>query len=484
MRGVDTASLNKEPAPSRPSKPKNKTQKSSISRSKPEADGGDSSDSDRILAAERRPRSARQWAHSDTKLPIKLASGQVRRSDLNPSQKRENKKAAETAAEPTTRPKANGSTSTSRKRPRRRVDDDDASAPPSKLRAAPADAKAVNPALAAARAAQQDILRVDRAKQRLAFAAEKILEDPYKHISKMDTIVAPMVRSGGNPGAGGNPGTRLDEIARLAMLTQVEIFCDILPGYRVCLPGENEKNKLISKELARERRYEASLLKSYTNLVRLLLSKARRAKKSRGSKKIKKAAASDACVARCLARLLYAAHLFNLRKDVIRASTSLLGHPDAAVRKIISDGICRLFAKDVQGDATLEVVRLISASAAQQRQRVAPETLQTFLHLNLDFDLLESGQSSADRAQSSEKRSGKRGKKAGKRREAMRELDAKLARDLNESRATADPEHKRRVQTQIISHVFTTFFRVLKRFPKSNALPVVLEVRAILFFKF
>ena len=58
------------------------------------------------------------------------------------------------------------------------------------------------------------------------------------------------------------------QTARLASLSLLAVFRDILPGYRIRLPTEKEQEVVVSKEIKRLRDYESTLLRCYQ--VRLL----------------------------------------------------------------------------------------------------------------------------------------------------------------------------------------------------------------------
>lgn len=53
------------------------------------------------------------------------------------------------------------------------------------------------------------------------------------------------------------------QVARLAMLSLLAVFKDILPGYRIRLPTEKELEIPVSKEVKQTRDYEAMQLKLY-----------------------------------------------------------------------------------------------------------------------------------------------------------------------------------------------------------------------------
>jgi hypothetical protein len=53
------------------------------------------------------------------------------------------------------------------------------------------------------------------------------------------------------------------QVVRLAMLSLLAVFRDVLPGYRIRLPTEKELAMPVSKDVKRTRDYEATLLRLY-----------------------------------------------------------------------------------------------------------------------------------------------------------------------------------------------------------------------------
>ncbi len=53
------------------------------------------------------------------------------------------------------------------------------------------------------------------------------------------------------------------QVSRLAMLSLLAVFKDILPGYRIRLPTEKELEVPVSKEVKQTRDYESMQLRLY-----------------------------------------------------------------------------------------------------------------------------------------------------------------------------------------------------------------------------
>ena len=58
------------------------------------------------------------------------------------------------------------------------------------------------------------------------------------------------------------------QTARLASLSLLAVFRDVLPGYRIRLPTEKEQEMAVSKEIKRLRDYESTLLRCYQVLFK------------------------------------------------------------------------------------------------------------------------------------------------------------------------------------------------------------------------
>lgn len=62
-----------------------------------------------------------------------------------------------------------------------------------------------------------------------------------------------------------------DEVVRkLAILSQLAVFKDIIPGYRIRALTDKEKAEKVSQMVARTREWEQGLVSVYQNYLRLL----------------------------------------------------------------------------------------------------------------------------------------------------------------------------------------------------------------------
>ncbi|RKO91382.1 nucleolar complex-associated protein-domain-containing protein [Blyttiomyces helicus] len=99
--------------------------------------------------------------------------------------------------------------------------------------------------------------RLRRAKEKLADIASTIIEDPEKNIGALKVL-----RTVGDD--------KDLEIKKLAFLTQLAVYKDIIPGYRIRSITEKEESTKVSKDVKRLRQYEEGLLTNYQAYLQAL----------------------------------------------------------------------------------------------------------------------------------------------------------------------------------------------------------------------
>eukprot|EP00898_Chlorokybus_atmophyticus_P004192 jgi/Chlat1/4774/Chrsp308S00819 len=229
--------------------------------------------------------------------------------------------------------------------------------------------------------------------------------------------------------------------SRLAILSLAAVYCDICPGYRIRLPTAAELEVTVSKEVAKQRAYEAALLKGYEAYVEVLV-KAAKVEKTR------------------LAAITAIGQLTLARALVPRTDSA-----DDAVCSAACSALRRLFEADKRGDAILETVQLIAELVRTRHCVLRPESIELFDALHFDADLLTSSSDVATTSKQGATQTAKQLSKKQRRREKAkqaREIAREVQRDLRETDATQDPHEQRRLQTATLSAVFETYFRVLR----------------------
>ncbi|KAG9125943.1 hypothetical protein FRC07_005521 [Ceratobasidium sp. 392] len=116
--------------------------------------------------------------------------------------------------------------------------------------------------------------RIEAAKEQLASICQEIMAEPENSLGllrRLHTFALPQI-----PGAISQDGTQLPptpndpQIRSLALLSQLAVFKDIVPGYRIRALTEHEKAEKVSQIVQRTRDWEQGLVGVYQNYLKLL----------------------------------------------------------------------------------------------------------------------------------------------------------------------------------------------------------------------
>ena len=289
------------------------------------------------------------------------------------------------------------------------------------------------------------------AKEELARLATSINEDPEEH--------AGMFRTLGQIAASSNL-----TIKKLALATQLAVYKDVIPGYRIRPIAEVDQTEKVSKDVRRLRAFEQSLVSSYQVYVKDLAAcaKIRQERASEAVLRVKQVAIACACA------LLIAVPHFNFRGELLKILVGKL-----STTAIDADFIkCRetlesLFRNDEDGTSSLDAVGLITRMMKARDYQVDESILNTFLHLRLLSEFSSKAlQGRVDKvfADSHEGRQQSKIKKefrTKKQRKIMKERKA-VEKEFKEADATVSHEQRNRMQAETLKLVFVTYLRILK----------------------
>ncbi|TPX44216.1 hypothetical protein SeLEV6574_g04632 [Synchytrium endobioticum] len=307
----------------------------------------------------------------------------------------------------------------------------------------------------------------------LASLASAIVADPEKNIHSLKILREIAQR----------PDVKL---RKLAFLTQLTVYKDIIPGYRIRPLSEAEKSAKVSKEVKKLRTFEQMLLSQYQAYLQSLDSviNAVRKKTSKhshnGNREMDDAAqaVSLALVAiNCLAELATTATHFNFRSNVLKALVErMTDTPDSPLAEAIPkccQALQTVFQHDESGEASLEAVKMLAEGIKTRKFRVTEKVLETFLSLRLREEL-----PTISDASKQEKASRKRKRDephVSRKMKKVYKKNGELQQELKEAEAEVDKEERQKLHTETLKHVFATYFRVLKHAEDSPLLPAVLE---------
>ena len=295
------------------------------------------------------------------------------------------------------------------------------------------------------------------AKEELARIASLINEDPEEHSGAFKTLA--QIASSPN-----------STVKKLALATQLAIYKDVIPGYRIRPLAESDMTEKVSKDVRRLRGFEQGLVGSYQNYVKSL---AKHAKSSRGDVSESMAGLASVAIS-CACTLLLAVPHFNFRSDLIKILVDKLSG-----KRIDNDFVqCRetfetLFRDDEDGNPSLDAVTMLTRMMKARDYRIDETVLNTFLHLRLLSEFSSKG--SQNHIDKHPKQlplvNGKRPKfkkvfRTKKERKQEKERKA-VEKEFREADAVVNHEERDRMQAETLKLVFVTYFRILKaRAPK------------------
>ncbi|KAF9080475.1 hypothetical protein BGX23_002101 [Mortierella sp. AD031] len=311
-------------------------------------------------------------------------------------------------------------------------------------------------------------------KEEMATLAQTIIADPEANVGQLKKLRV-MAQ---------DPS---DVIKKLALLTQLAVYKDILPGYRIRPLSEKEQSVTVSKEVAKLRDYEQSLLLNYQHYLQSLekiLSQDKSGKEgeeaeaaaSKGATPsltapisaaaggddaaTKKAKADLATVAiHCMCNLLTSVTHFNFRLNLMTALIARMSRRHwSELSETCSKALKEVFTEDEAGEVSLDAVKLITKMIKSKSYLVHPNVISAFLTLRLKEEL-------PTRTNGDEENPRKRKKKEkvhiSKKNRKLLKAKKEVEVEMKEAEAVVDKEEKMRMQTETLKLVFITFAHLI-----------------------
>lgn len=266
-------------------------------------------------------------------------------------------------------------------------------------------------------------------------------------------------------------------IKKLALATQLAVYKDVIPGYRIRPLSAEDMETKVSKEVKKLRAFEQSLVTGYQGYIKEL---AKLAQSGRSGKSRDGGPSLGSIAIACACNLLTSVPHFNFRGELLKILVGKL-----STRKVDDDFVkCRetietLFKDDEDGTPSLDAVSLLTKMMKARGYRVDESVLNTFLHLRLlsEFSWKASqnhiDKPSKDDAPEAKQLKQKRVFRTKKERKIMKERKI-VEKEMVQADATVSHEERDRMQAETLKLVFVTYFRILKiRSP--NLMGAVLE---------
>jgi nucleolar complex protein 3 len=291
-------------------------------------------------------------------------------------------------------------------------------------------------------------LQIINAKEELARIASLINEDPEENIGRLKAL-SELAESENNT------------VHKLALVTQLSVYKDLIPGYRIRPHIDENKTEKVSKEVRKLRAYEQALVSGYQNYIRSLATQA----KQSGARSSEDAASLASVAISCACALLTSVPHFNFRSELIKILVDKCStkNVDKDYEKCV-EALQTLFRNDEDGNASLDAVGLITKMIKARDYRIDESILNTFLSLRLLSELaVKASHQRVDAAgeQSAVKRKFKKEFRTKRERKLIRENKA-LEKEFKEADASVSHEERDKNQSETLKLVFVTYFRILK----------------------
>ncbi|KAI1103782.1 nucleolar complex-associated protein 3 [Jackrogersella minutella] len=258
--------------------------------------------------------------------------------------------------------------------------------------------------------------------------------------------------------------SRIPAIQKLALATQLAVYKDVIPGYRIRPVAEDGPAEKLSKEVRTLRTFESSLISGYQAYVKDLTrhSKAGRHRVNEGQGQ----SISSIAIA-CACALLTAVPHFNFRGDLIKILVGKLSsssrHVDDDFNKCLQ-ALETLFKEDEDGSPAMDAVSLLSKMMKAKEYDIHESVVNLFLHLRLLSEFSHKGSTDTiDRTVDSDGKKPKSKKQFRTKRERKQIKEQKaLEKDMANADALVSHEEKERKEGETLKLVFATYFRILK----------------------
>lgn len=285
------------------------------------------------------------------------------------------------------------------------------------------------------------------AQEELAKAAMLLNENPEENISGLKT----MAKIG---------ESKIPTIRMLALMTQMAVYKDIIPGYRIRPQSEEDAaREKLSKEVRGLRQFEQALVAGYQAYIKELAQCARsQTSPVRGGQSLSNVAVTCACT------LLTSVPHFNFRTELLRIIVGKLS------RKVLNqdgakaiEALETLFRDDEEGRPSLEAVSLVTKMMKAKEFAVSENVLNLFLSLRLLSEFSgKASQHHVEQAAPTTVKKNKRVFRTKKERKSVKEQKG-LQKDMDLADALVSHEERERMQSETLKLVFATYFRILKQ---------------------
>ncbi|KAH8829176.1 nucleolar complex-associated protein-domain-containing protein [Flagelloscypha sp. PMI_526] len=259
------------------------------------------------------------------------------------------------------------------------------------------------------------------------------------------------------------------KIRKLAILSQLAVFKDIIPGYRIRELTEKEKTEKVSQMVQRTREYEQGLVGIYQNYLKSLEAE------------VKARSELAAICLQCMCVLLKDVTHFNFRINLMNCVVARLSRRSwDESSQLCLDTMIHVFKNDIVGLPSLELVQVLNRMIKERHYNVHPLVLSALFHLRLRNELGVRASNSRVEKDEMPKKNQK-----GKKKEVKQHLSKKakkvlkenkeIEKEFKEAEAQVDQEERANRQTETLKLLFVLYFQILKNPKPTSLLPAALR---------
>lgn len=306
--------------------------------------------------------------------------------------------------------------------------------------------------------------RLNKIKEEVADLASKLIEDPEENILCL-TRLRKMSES------------RNMVTCQLSMMALIPVFKSLAPTYKIRPLTDTEKREKVSKEVARLRQFEQSLISNYNfyvdNLAKLakvsLLNSQNNKKITPEQIKKGQLAAKAACEL-CLSSLRH----FNHRSEIIAIVVRRLNKKPNNTEDLEIFTKClrvlETLLKDDEenGDITFDVIRILCHSIRDKKFRVDESVINIFLSLSLleDYDP-NNNKDDSPKQKLKKKDRVHLSKKERKARKERKEIEE----EMRKAEQTITIEEREKYQAQVLKMLLALYLEILKAGSHTSSTP-------------
>lgn len=293
--------------------------------------------------------------------------------------------------------------------------------------------------------------QVVEAKEELARIAALVNEDPEEHIRSLKTLT-------------NITSSRVPTITKLGLATQLSVYKDVIPGYRIRPVSEEDMKAKLSKDVRKMRNFEQSIVRGYQKYVQELsrIAALRKADSSEVTASMSRVAVSCAC------NLLTSVPHFNFRSELLKIMVSKVsGKSSSPDFGSCCEALRKLFEEDEDGNASLEAVSMLARMIKAKNYHIDEGVLNLFLHLRLLAEFHSKASiTKVDKTDDSSQPMGKKPKQKRefrtKRERKVRKEQKGIEEEMKEADAQVSYEQRDKIQAETLKLVFGVYFRILK----------------------